>query len=55
MTVTVKSEVTEVNGREITFRCEAFDDTGKIGECVHKRFLVYGKKFTEKAKSKKSS
>lgn len=55
MTVTVKSEVTKVNGREITFRCEAFDDTGKIGECVHKRFLVYGKKFTEKAKSKKSS
>lgn len=54
MKVTVKAEVTEVNGREISFRCEAFDDAGKIGECTHKRFLVYGERFTAKAKAKKS-
>jgi len=52
MTVTVKSELINLNGREFTFRCEAYDKAGKIGECVHKRFLVYGEKFTEKAKSK---
>ena len=42
------------SGREISFRCEAFDDAGKIGECTHKRFLVYGERFTAKAKAKKS-
>jgi len=52
MKVTVKSEVLEVDGREIIFSCEAFDDAGKIGEGIHKRFLVYGEKFTQKAKSK---
>ena len=52
MTVRVKSELIQINGREFTFRCEAFDEAGKIGECVHKRFLVYGEKFTKKAESK---
>ncbi|MDE5945857.1 MAG: thioesterase family protein [Oscillospiraceae bacterium] len=52
MNVTIKSTVTDVNNREITFKTEAFDDAGKIGEGVHRRFLVYGEKFTQKAKSK---
>lgn len=52
MNVTVKSELIDINGREFVFKCEAFDDAGKIGDCIHKRFLVYGEKFTQKAKSK---
>lgn len=52
MNVRIKSEVTEVNGREIVFSVEAFDDAGKIGEGVHKRFLVYGERFTQKTKNK---
>ncbi len=52
MTVTVKSELIHLNGREFTFKCEAYDKAGKIGECIHKRFLVYSEKFTKKAKSK---
>lgn len=52
MNVRVKSEITDVNGREITFRTEAFDDAGKIGEGIHKRFVVYGERFTQKTKNK---
>lgn len=52
MKVTAEAEVMEVNGREIVFKVEAFDEAGKIGEGVHKRFVVYGEKFLAKAKSK---
>lgn len=52
MKVTASAEITEANGREITFKVEAFDESGKIGEGLHKRFIVYSERFTEKAKSK---
>ncbi|MDE5583848.1 MAG: thioesterase family protein [Ruminococcus sp.] len=52
MQVFAKAEVTAINGREITFSVRAYDECGLIGEGTHRRFLVYGKKFTEKAKSK---
>ena len=47
-----EAELTEVNGREFVFSVKAFDNSGIIGEGIHKRFLVYGERFTEKAKSK---
>lgn len=46
------SELVEINGRELTFKVEAFDNTGSIGCGTHKRFVVYGEKFTAKAKLK---
>ncbi|MBR1591758.1 MAG: thioesterase family protein [Ruminococcus sp.] len=52
MTVRAEAELTAVNGRELTFSVKAYDESGLIGEGTHKRFLVYGKKFTEKAKAK---
>jgi len=52
MKVSAEAELTEVNGRELVFRVSASDEAGSIGEGVHKRFLVYGEKFTAKTNSK---
>lgn len=52
MNVRAEAVLREVNGREFTFDVRAYDEKGTIGEGTHKRFLVFGKKFTEKAKAK---
>lgn len=52
MTVTAQSEVTEVDRKRIVFRVEAFDETGKIGEGAHERFIVNAQKFLDKTNSK---
>lgn len=52
MSVTVCAEVSEINGREITFRVRAEDEVGLIGEGVHKRFIVSRDKFEQKAQNK---
>ena len=52
MNVTAEAVLTEVNGREFTFRVKASDEAGVIGEGLHKRFLVYGEKFTAKTNAK---
>lgn len=52
MKVSAEAELTEVNGRELVFKVSASDEAGSIGEGVHKRFLVYGEKFTAKTNSK---
>lgn len=52
MKVCAEAELVEVNGRELVFSVKAYDEAGDIGEGFHKRFVVYGEKFTSKAKSK---
>lgn len=52
MTVSAEAEVTAVNGREICFTVTAQDGSGEIGRGSHKRFLVFGQRFTDKAKAK---
>ncbi|HAE52062.1 MAG TPA: dihydrolipoamide acyltransferase [Ruminococcus sp.] len=52
MMVRAEAELVKFSGREFTFAVKAYDESGLIGEGEHKRFLVYGKKFTEKAKAK---
>ena len=52
MTVTVKSTVTEVDGRKICFDVEAFDEVGLIGKGKHERFVVFAEKFMQKTESK---
>lgn len=54
MEVVAEAELTEINGREFTFTVRACDESGEIGAGIHKRFLVYGEKFTAKANSKLS-
>jgi len=53
MKVSARAELLSVNGRALTFRVEAFDETGKIGEGTHGRFIVENEKFLAKAENKK--
>lgn len=46
------AELIDINGRELTFKVEAFDNSGPIGSGTHKRFVVFGEKFTAKTKQK---
>lgn len=50
--IRAEAELTAVNGREFVFSVKAYDNAGLIGEGLHKRFLVFGEKFTAKANSK---
>lgn len=52
MKVYSEAVLTAINGREFTFEVTAYDEAGLIGKGTHKRFLVFGEKFTAKAKSK---
>ena len=52
MRVRAESELTAVNGREFVFAVRAYDECGLIGEGIHKRFIVNGLSFTERAQSK---
>lgn len=56
MNIRVKTEITAVEGRKLTFRLEAFDDVEKIGEAIHERFIIQAEKFNarviEKAQKK---
>lgn len=52
MRVYSEAVLTAINGREFTFEVTAYDESGLIGKGTHKRFIVFGEKFTAKAKSK---
>ncbi len=52
MEVRAQAEVTAVEGKIITFRLEAFDETGKIGEGTHKRAIVSAQRFLDKTYAK---
>ncbi len=52
MKVIAKAEVTQVNGKRITFRVEAYDEVGLIGEGVHERYIIDEVRFLEKVASK---
>lgn len=55
MKVRAVATVTEVDGRNLTFHVEAFDEAGLIGEGVHSRVIVNRNRFEEKAQSKLQS
>ena len=52
MDVWAEAEVTEVEGSAITFHITAYDEKGKIGEGIHKRFVVTTQRFLDKTYSK---
>ena len=56
MRIRVRTEVTAVEGRKLTFRLEAFDEVEKIGEATHERFIIVADKFNARvaAKAKKA-
>lgn len=52
MEVHAEAQVTEVNGKVITFSVTAFDESGEIGRGTHRRVVVSSQKFLDKAYSK---
>lgn len=54
MTVRARAELVEIDGRKLVFKVEAWDDTEKIGEGTHTRFIVdlarFNQRFADKAK-----
>jgi len=54
MEVRAVTEVTQVEGRKITFKLEAFDEKEKIGGAVHERFIINEAKFNQRLEAKKS-
>lgn len=52
MEVVVQSELTEVEGRRLTFQVEAFDQVEKVGEGTHIRFIIDLAKFRERIEKK---
>ena len=52
LTVTATAEVTEVDGRTITFRVEARDDREVIGDGTHERVVVNVARFDDRVQRK---
>ncbi len=50
--VWAEAEVTAVEGKQITFQIQAFDEAGPIGTATHKRFLVQTERFLDKTYAK---
>ena len=50
--VYAEAQVTEVNGKIITFSVEAFDEKCQIGKGIHKRCIVDTQRFLDKAYEK---
>lgn len=52
MKVTCETNLIEIDGRKLVFSVEVFDETGKIGDGIHERFIVQSEKFQKKADEK---
>jgi fluoroacetyl-CoA thioesterase len=52
MNVTARAVLTEINGSKLLFKVEAFDEQEKIGEGIHRRFIIRVDSFREKAAGK---
>jgi len=54
MSVRFLAEVTQVDGRRITFRVDAWDEKEKIGEGTHERAIINVAKFATRLAAKKA-
>lgn len=52
--VWAETEVTEVNGKQITFTVAAYDEAGLIGRGTHKRAIITVDRFLSKTEQKKA-
>lgn len=50
--VRAQAELTEIQGKKLTFQVIAFDEKQKIGEGIHERYIIDVNSFLEKANSK---
>lgn len=53
MQITCTTVLEEVDGRRLVFSVSVEDETGKVGEGTHERFIVQAEKFQKKADAKK--
>ncbi len=52
MTLRATAEVTRIDGRNVTFRVEAFDDKERIGDGTHTRVVVNVERFDARIQKK---
>ena len=52
MKARAQAELVEVDGRKLTFRIQAWDETEQIGEATHVRYIVDEDKFMAKVEGK---
>lgn len=52
MTLLIKGEVTEVEGRRLRFRVEAWDEVERVCEGTHERYVIDPERFARKAAQK---
>jgi predicted thioesterase len=52
MKVWAESELTAVNGKELTFSVAAYDEAGLIGQGTHQRFIINVERFMAKCQKK---
>jgi fluoroacetyl-CoA thioesterase len=55
MQVTARAELTEVTGRWLTFKVEAYDEKEKIGDGTHTRAIIDLNRFMAKAREKNAA
>ena len=53
MKVYARAELLGIDGRALSFKVEAFDEAGKIGEGSHGRFIIEVDKFLARTEGKK--
>lgn len=51
-TVTVETELVEIDRKRLVFHVKAADNAGPIGEGTHERFIITNDRFLAKAQSK---
>ena len=52
MTLRATAEVTNIDGRNVTFRVEAFDDKERVGDGTHTRVVVNVERFDARVQKK---
>ena len=52
MKVNARAELLGLEGRALSFKVEAFDEAGKIGEGSHSRFIIEIEKFMSRTEGK---
>jgi fluoroacetyl-CoA thioesterase len=55
MTLRATAEVTKIDGRNVTFRVEAFDDRERVGDGTHTRVVVNVERFDARIQKKLKS
>lgn len=53
--VTVRAELTEVDGQRLRFKIEAWDEVEKVGEAEHERFVIDAGRFQRRTSEKAAS